>query len=777
MSGLNTTGVAITSDGQDLLLPATFSSDELETIAGCKESILAQLRTRQLDAAGFYVELPRAMLDEISAAGWVGLSIHATAASRFSPALRFNPGTRVGAQSWQEYRADHPGVRLNTTPRLRVLALHTEALGTCVWELDRLGAESRQKLFTAALADKTVVGHDLGADLAWLFLETSARPRMVLDSSLLSRLLRPETLLRPYRQAVHAESAVKERAIAAIRRSEGQPSTSLHYMAAAMGLPALDHAYDELRIWGLTLLSAEHHAYATDKLTVCRQTVASVLRGLRVEDMAEYLDEHAPWYRSYSDAAVRLAETHGRGTPFDLAAAQALREDCRTTVVEIAQGLGQLASFAPLLPNLKDERKGEGREIRNAAMAAADENSAVAEMLGALRAAKSACRNLARYMDVAEADGRLHTLVTFAANTGRTASTAPSLQNVPKDARFRALIKAAPGHLILSVDYTAIELRIASRLAARAISDIRQRLRHSSGKDCWFMRRVRQGAQGPQQLPACPDERSMPRLEWLQQAIPAVAQRVLCRREQTMASLFERDLDPHLVTAVEMVRKAGGLQADGNVVGWLASMTSDGRRSLQSELKEERQRAKPANFGLLYGMTAEGLHRSGIDNYGLRWNLGDAHAARTAWFELYPEMRLWHLWTEFLAIKRLPVGYCATWEPYRRCLRLPETRVKLYRPTTLQGRRIAVLGDRRRALNYQTQGTGADILAAAIAQLPRRIAGMLLVPVHDELVFEVPVQEAEAIRICVEETMIQAAQNVLGPGVQVESAMGETWGG
>jgi hypothetical protein len=65
----------------------------------------------------------------------------------------------------------------------------------------------------------------------------------------------------------------------------------------------------------------------------------------------------------------------------------------------------------------------------------------------------------------------------------------------------------------------------------------------------------------------------MTRLAWLQQAIPAVAQRVLYRREQTTASFFKRDLDPHLVTAVAMVRRADSLRFDGTDVEWLASMT------------------------------------------------------------------------------------------------------------------------------------------------------------------------------------------------------------
>jgi DNA polymerase family A len=69
--------------------------------------------------------------------------------------------------------------------------------------------------------------------------------------------------------------------------------------------------------------------------------------------------------------------------------------------------------------------------------------------------------------------------LTFAAATGRNTSCEPTLQNVPRDPRFRALIKARPGHLILSADYAAIELRIAAVLAERAVSECRTNWRQS----------------------------------------------------------------------------------------------------------------------------------------------------------------------------------------------------------------------------------------------------------------------------------------------------------
>ena len=109
----------------------------------------------------------------------------------------------------------------------------------------------------------------------------------------------------------------------------------------------------------------------------------------------------------------------------------------------------------------------------------------------------------------------------------------------------------------------------------------------------------------------------------------------------------------------------------------------------------------------------------------------------------------------------------------------PKFEIRLYKTTTLTGRPIATLNELNAALNYQAQGTGADILASAIAALPEMTATMMMMPVHDELVFEVPSGSADAIRAEVEATMVAAAASVLGPSIpaRVETSVGQTWSG
>jgi DNA polymerase-1 len=177
-------------------------------------------------------------------------------------------------------------------------------------------------------------------------------------------------------------------------------------------------------------------------------------------------------------------------------------------------------------------------------------------------------------------------------------------------------------------------------------------------------------------------------------------------------------------------------------------------------------------------MSAAGLHRYGISNYGLNWTLEEATQARSAWFELYPEFRLWHFWTKYTQSRKINQGKCLLWNSYSQQLVVPEFLARIYQPTTLIGRPFAVLNDFKQALNYQDQGSGADILAHAIALLPEEVASMMLMPVHDELVLQVPANDIEDVKRTVVATMVRAAAEVLGGfiPVEVEPVVGDVWG-
>ncbi|WP_185827189.1 DNA polymerase [Edaphobacter aggregans] len=476
-----------------------------------------------------------------------------------------------------------------------------------------------------------------------------------------------------------------------------------------------------------------------------------------------------------------------------------IRSKCIDDLERSVQDLTKFSEFSALGKPLTDTRIGETAELKRALAehvathgislsqnqvsshstgldglnAQNIENLPPGPMLEAIKENKFRVRLLEQYQRAAKFDGRLHSLIGFAAATGRTTSAWPTVQNVPRDPRFRDLFRARAGHLILSADYAAIELRIAAVLAERA--DLRLRVQEEPTN--WWVALARAGMRSNQQL-LCPPEPDAEKLDWYRAAIPAVSQAVLCSDIQMMISIFRRGLDPHMVTGIDMARRQGRIDCGANPVEWLAARDSQTQSELKAQLHEERQRAKAVNFGLLYGMGAGGLHRSGIATFGLTWSLEEAAQARHDWFELYPEFRIWHWWTNFERFRKVIPNACVLWNPYEARLVNPGRHgVKVYETSTLSGRPFAILNDLRRALNYQNQGTGADILALAIASLPEDVAAMLLMPVHDELVLEVPVNQATAVEQAVVDTMVRAADQLLSGQVpvEVETAVGETW--
>ena len=279
-----------------------------------------------------------------------------------------------------------------------------------------------------------------------------------------------------------------------------------------------------------------------------------------------------------------------------------------------------------------------------------------------------------------------------------------------------------------------------------------------------------------------PDEVSRPtRDEGLREILDSVrlaAYRVVTNSELVLADVFLRDLDPHLVTGLDLARRAGKLEFNGSALDWLSAQSPAQRVDLRTAFAEERQAAKACNFGLLYGMEAQGLRRMGITKHGLTWTIQEAADARKAWFDLYPDVRLWQLWTLYLRRFQQEHGIYRTWDKRGHHFRKSQYgKVNIYAVSTLTNRNFQIIEDRRAALNYQDQGTGADILARSIALLPKEVASMLVLSVHDELVFEAPKEAAPEVEAAARASMIAASNQVLKDRVPmvVEASCSDTW--
>jgi DNA polymerase-1 len=247
--------------------------------------------------------------------------------------------------------------------------------------------------------------------------------------------------------------------------------------------------------------------------------------------------------------------------------------------------------------------------------------------------------------------GRVHTSFALAAtSTGRLASTDPNLQNIPirteEGRKIRRAFVAEPGNILLSVDYSQIELRLAAEMAE---------------------------------------------IEPLKQA-------------------FRDGADIHAMTASQVF----GVPIEG-----MDPMV--------------RRQAKAINFGIIYGISAFGLSQQ------LGIGQGEAKAYIEAYFKRYPGIRDYMDRMKKIAREK---GYVETLFG-RRC----------YVPGINDKNPARRSFMERAAINAPLQGTAADIIKRAMIRMPAAFAqaglkGRMLLQVHDELLFEVPLAEKdEASRV------------------------------
>ncbi len=177
--------------------------------------------------------------------------------------------------------------------------------------------------------------------------------------------------------------------------------------------------------------------------------------------------------------------------------------------------------------------------------------------------------------------------------------------------------------------------------------------------------------------------------------------------------------------------------------------------------KEDRQLAKAVNFGLLYGQSAKGLVVYAETSYGVKLDIEQARQIRRKFFDEYKHLREWHSQAEKGASSNCEV--LSTKLGRKRWLPM-EGDVRWQRFTAL--------------LNAPVQGGAADVIKTAIialqAKLPEDTG--LVSTVHDELIVEAPLKNAEAIKKLMEDVMIESAVS-LYPTVpfEVEAHICEDW--
>ncbi|MBP7501926.1 MAG: DNA polymerase I, partial [Aquabacterium sp.] len=258
------------------------------------------------------------------------------------------------------------------------------------------------------------------------------------------------------------------------------------------------------------------------------------------------------------------------------------------------------------------------------------------------------------------ATGRVHTNYAQAvAVTGRLSSNEPNLQNIPvrtaEGRRIREAFIAPPGHVIVSADYSQIELRIMAHIS----------------------------------------------------------------QDENLLRAFDQGLDVHRATASEIF----GVSPD-------------------EVSSEQRRYAKVINFGLIYGMSAFGL----ASNLGIERSAAAAYIDR--YFMRYPGVKRYMDETRAQAKAQ---GYVET--VFGRRLWLPEI-------NSPNGPSRA--GAERAAINAPMQGTAADLIKLSMVAVQDALdaqgkATLMIMQVHDELVFQVPEAERDWVKTEVPRIMASVA--------------------
>ena len=283
--------------------------------------------------------------------------------------------------------------------------------------------------------------------------------------------------------------------------------------------------------------------------------------------------------------------------------------------------------------------------------------------------------------------GRVHaSFHQTVAATGRLASSDPNLQNIPirtdVGREIRRAFVAPKGRLLLTADYSQIELRLLAHLS----------------------------------------------------------------QDPGLIEAFTRGEDIHTQVAAQI----------HNV-------------PIKDITKDQRSGAKMVNFGIVYGITAFGLaRRLGIGN-GEAAEIIDGYKRRFAGITTFLEECIAqarsHGYVETMMKRRRPIPDIESTNPSRKAFA------------------------ERTAINSVVQGSAADLIKLAMVDLHARLSPnaahlregkkpevpgtLMLLQIHDELVFEVPREEGERARAFIKERM-ESAMTLSVPLV-AEASLSENW--
>lgn len=180
--------------------------------------------------------------------------------------------------------------------------------------------------------------------------------------------------------------------------------------------------------------------------------------------------------------------------------------------------------------------------------------------------------------------------------------------------------------------------------------------------------------------------------------------------------------------------------------------------SIEEVTKEQRRQAKTANFGIIYGISPFGLAQQ------LDCSRSEAKALIDGYFAAFPGVIGYIEKQKELARQQ---GYAVTLFGRKR-----------YLPDILSHNATVRSFAERNAVNSPIQGTAADIIKMAMVTIHRRLKeeglkAQMIMQVHDELNFNVPLNEVDKVR----EIVVSEMQHVVHLTVPLiaDCGVGTNW--
>ena len=328
---------------------------------------------------------------------------------------------------------------------------------------------------------------------------------------------------------------------------------------------------------------------------------------------------------------------------------------------------------------------------------------------------------------IVQGDGRLRTIFKNTRTaTGRLSSGDRSqgflnLQNIPVRGEWGTMIRngfiAGRGNVLVSMDMSQVEMRIAAHMAAYYFQDM-----------------------------------SMAQVFWNGWDI----------HDRTAAAMFK--------LAIERINELRA-KAEEEERTKTRILTEEEKKEWQVFKRDQRAPAKNLGFGILFGLTAEGLQRNILAEGGAYFTVEECQQYIDKWFAAYPGIKQW---MEMTFARLRQYGMC--WDLFGRTALKPAVR------SVLQDK---VSEAEREAANMPVQGTAQGLIKLAMAEITPIVlyfqsfpseTCLPLIQIHDELVFECSRTIAQDLAHMGQEIMRGADRGQLLVPIDSSASLGDRMG-